>query len=113
MLRGVPRGWTKLVLHNGKRYACASLFLLLLAGISGLAAAQDVDVSIESLHISWVESATIQDRPSLDLDQALVGDTIRVSSDSPADIRTRKIELNGVVPGKGFGCCDKLRHFIM
>lgn len=80
MLRGVPRGWTKLVPHNGKRCVCASLFLLLLAGASGLVAAQDVDVSIESLHISWVEDETALDRPTLDLDQALVGDTIRVSA---------------------------------
>ena len=80
MLQGVPRGWTKLVLHNRKRFACASLFLLLLAGASGLVAAQDVDVSIESLHISWVEDATALDRPTLELDQALVGDTIRVSA---------------------------------
>lgn len=80
MLRGVPRGWTKLVLQNGKRFACASLFLFLLAGVSGLVAAQDVDVSIESLHISWVEDDTALDRPTLDLDQALVGDTIRVSA---------------------------------
>jgi CARDB protein/putative pyrroloquinoline-quinone binding quinoprotein len=80
MLRGVPRGWTKLVPHNWKRVACVSFFLLLLAGASGLVAAQDVDVSIESLHISWVENTSIQDRPSLDLDQALVGDTIRLSA---------------------------------
>jgi hypothetical protein len=80
MQRGVPRGWTKHVPLNGKCVACASLFLLLLAGASGLVAAQDVDVSIESLHISWVESSTIQDRPNLVLDQALIGDTIRLSA---------------------------------
>jgi outer membrane protein assembly factor BamB len=82
MLRGVPRGWTKLEPHYGKRCTCASLFLflLLLLGASCLVAAQAVDVSIESLHISWVEDATIQDRPTLDLDQALVGDTIRLSA---------------------------------
>ena len=80
MLRGVSRGWTKFAPHNGKRYACASLFFLIIAGMSATIVAQDVDVFIDSLHISWVESATIQDRPSLDLDQALVGDTIRVSA---------------------------------
>ncbi|MFC2079055.1 CARDB domain-containing protein [Candidatus Bipolaricaulota bacterium] len=80
MLRGVPRGWTKLVPQNGKRAVCASFLLLLLAGASGIVAAQDVDVSIESLHISWVEDETALVRPALDLDQALVGDTIRVSA---------------------------------
>lgn len=80
MLRDVPRGWTNLVRQNGKRYACASLFLLLLAGAGGMVAAQDIDVSIESLHISWIANDTVQDRPSLNLDQALVGDTIRVSA---------------------------------
>ena len=80
MLRAVPRGWTKLVPRNGKRVGCASLFLLLLVGISGLVAGQAVDVSIESLHIGWVEDPTLSDRPSLDLDQALVGDTIRLSA---------------------------------
>lgn len=78
MLRGVPRSWTQHVPQNRRRAAGA--FLLLLIGISALVAAQDVDVSIESLHIGWVESASIQDRPALDLDQALVGDTIRVSA---------------------------------
>gem|GEM_PF-2432353 len=80
MLRGVPRGWTKLVPHNGKHFASASLFLLLISGLAGAVAAQGVDVSIESLHISWVESTTILDRPTLELDQALVGDTIRLSA---------------------------------
>lgn len=80
MLRGVPRGWTRRVPRNGKRVARASLFLLLLLGASGLVAAQDVNVSIESLHISWVENADSLNRPALDLDQALVGDTIRVSA---------------------------------
>ena len=80
MLRDVPRGRTKHIPRNGKCYACAFLFLLLLAGAGGIVAAQDVDVSIESLHIGWVENATVQDRPILDLDQALVGDTIRVSA---------------------------------
>ncbi|MFC2082824.1 CARDB domain-containing protein [Candidatus Bipolaricaulota bacterium] len=80
MLRGVPRSWTKRVPHTGKRTVCASFLLLLLAGTSGFVVGQDVDVSIESLHISWVEDETALDRPTLDLDQALVGDTIRVSA---------------------------------
>ena len=80
MSRGVPRSRTKLVSHKGKRTACASLLLVLLAGFCGVVAAQDVDVSIESLHINWVENPAIQDRPGLDLDQALVGDTIRLSA---------------------------------
>ena len=79
MLRGVPRIWTQ-VESLGKRVTCASLLLALLLAVSGIVAAQAIDVSIESLHISWVEDETIIDRPSLDLDQALVGDTIRVSA---------------------------------
>ena len=79
MLRGVPRGWTQ-GLPLGKRAVCAYLVLAFLLAVGGIATAQAIDVSIESLHISWVEDETILERPSLDLDQALVGDTIRVSA---------------------------------
>ena len=56
--------------------AVLSAAFLLLIGFTALAA---VDVSIESLQIGWVVGDTSVDR-SLGLDQALVGDTVRVSA---------------------------------
>ena len=52
---------------------------LLVVLVGGWAAFGQTDIAIVALHVGWVEQTTMQER-SLSLDQALVGDTVRVSA---------------------------------
>ncbi len=80
MQRDVPRSWMHQVHELGKRATAASLFVLIVIGASLSAFGQGIDIAIDALHISWVETADVESRTALNLDQALVGDTIRVSA---------------------------------
>ncbi len=55
------------------------LVALLAGGTAHGQAGEGADIAIVSLHVGWVEQEASQDR-SLGLDQALVGDTVRVSA---------------------------------
>lgn len=66
--------------RKGLGWPVLPLLVVLVAGwaVNGQTG-EETDIAVVSLHIGWVEQEASQDR-SLGLDQALVGDTVRVSA---------------------------------